>query len=367
MIKKYAIIFFILGLCSCNDITDEQSQVLEFSPPAYFGDFVIPEDNQMTSERVALGRMLFYEQRLSKDENISCASCHIQEFAFADTARFSTGVNGQKGMRNSMSLANMLWNVKFFWDGRANSLEHQVHFPIEDPLEMGQSMQAVVEKLNSLSEYKEPLFKAYGLSSFTEEAVFNAIAQFERTLISSNSKYDKYLRNEMQLTAQEKYGMDLFFTHPEPRISLEGGNCGDCHMNILTAGVNNDFEGFHNNGLDDDENLKEGLFKVTSKQRDFGKFKAPTLRNIALTAPYMHDGRFNTLEEVLDHYNEHVKMNRNLDRLIIEASNVVMNPDTVTQVQLHLNKEQKEAIIAFLNTLTDVDFINNPEYANPFK
>ncbi len=157
--------------------------------------------------------------------------------------------------------------------------------------------------------------------------------------------------------------MELFFTHPEPAISLRGGNCGDCHTNFLTSGARDGLNGFHNNGLDTDANLAEGLFAVTGNEADRGKFKAPTLRNIALTAPYMHDGRFATLEQVVDHYNELIQDSQTLDVLIEEASNEE-NPGTPPR--LFLTQEEKEAILAFLRMLTDETFINNPDFSNPF-
>jgi len=156
----------------------------------------------------------------------------------------------------------------------------------------------------------------------------------------------------------------LFFTHPEPSNSIRGGNCGDCHVNILTSGVNDNFEGFKNNGLDDDSGLEEGLASVTGIPSDKGKFKVPSLRNIALTAPYMHDGRFATLEEVLDHYNEGIKRSETLDPLILEASNESIDPNE--DIKLHLTNEEKEAIIAFLHTLTDYSFITNEKFSDPF-
>ncbi|WP_020526394.1 cytochrome-c peroxidase [Flexithrix dorotheae] len=339
---------------------------LEAELPFYFGkNYEIPDDNPMTIQGVELGRMLFYEKKLSGDNTQACASCHQQKNAFSDSNRFSTGIDGIDGTRNSMSLANLLWNQKFFWDGRANSLEEQALIPIQDPIEMHQSLEDAVAKLQASDIYPPKFKQAFESEIITAENIAKAIAQFERTLISSSSKYDLYLKGEYELTAQEQLGLDLFFTHPVPQINLRGGNCGDCHTNVLTSGELNAFDGFHNNGLDEDNDMQdEGLKNVTGNDFDQAKFKAPTLRNIALTAPYMHDGRFSTLEEVLDHYDLHIKKSTTLDPLIREASNELTLPED--PIRLFLTNEEKEAIIAFLHLLTDEEFINDPRFSDPF-
>lgn len=371
-LNRLSILLFLSVLwISCDD-TEEPSVSfptaydLEAEAPFYFGsNFEIPEDNPMTVEGIALGRMLFYEKKLSGDNTMSCGSCHLQSKAFTDGNQFSEGIDGIEGSFNTMSLANLLWNEKFFWDGRSSSLEEQALIPIEDPIEMHQSLDEAVAKLQNTTEYPEMFNKAFGDEIITAENIGKAIAQFERTLISSNSKYDAYLQGDYTPTSQELKGIDLFFTHPIAQIGLRGGNCGDCHTNILTSGDLNNFNGFHNNGLDDDNGLKSGLEAVTGNSADKGKFKAPTLRNIALTAPYMHDGRFNTLEEVLEHYDQHIRMSATLDPLIIEASNELRSPGD--PVKLFMTDDEKEAILAFLNMLTDNEFITNTAFSDPFK
>ena len=263
-----------------------------------------------------------------------------------------------------MSLANLHWTSRFFWDGRSESLEDQALQPISDPTEMNLPIEEAVVRLQNDPDYPARFKAAFGTDQISADLVSKALAQFMRTLVSGNSRFDQWIKEEIVLTDIEQLGMELFFTHPEASIALRGGNCGDCHLGFLTSGDRNDLLGFHNNGLDSDENLDSGLEAVTGKSEDKGKFKAPTLRNIALTAPYMHDGRFNTLEEVLDHYNEHVESNATLDILILEASNEIITPGE--PVKLHLTSQEKEAIIAFLHTLTDETFITDPAFSDPF-
>jgi cytochrome c peroxidase len=324
--------------------------------PHKFGStFTIPADNPLTIQGIALGRMLFYEKKLSGDNSISCASCHQQRFAFTDGQALSFGVAGKKGRRSAMSLVNLLWSRKFFWDGRATSLEEQALVPIQDTLEMHQSLEGAVKKLKQTKIYPTLFEEAFGTKKLTADLIAKALAQFERTLISSNSRYDQYLRGEIKLTLEEKRGMDLFMTHPEPGERLRGANCGDCHGTYKIF-----MEGFHNNGLDS-ITMDKGRELITQKETDRAKFRAPSLRNIALTAPYMHDGRFKSLEEVLDHYNEHIRQSNTLDPLIIEASNEVKGKT------LRLSTSEKKMVMAFLHTLTDSTFVTNSAFADPFK
>ncbi|QHT70164.1 cytochrome-c peroxidase [Rhodocytophaga rosea] len=324
--------------------------------PHKFGStFTIPADNPLTMQGIALGRMLFYEKKLSGDNTISCANCHQQRFAFTDGQAFSFGVAGKKGRRSAMSLVNLLWAKRFFWDGRASTLEEQALIPIQDTLEMHQSLDGAVKKLQRTKSYPKLFEQAFGTKKITADLIAKALAQFERTLISSNSRYDKFLRGEIKLSMEEKRGMDLFMTHPEPIEKLRGANCGDCHGTYKVF-----MEGFHNNGLDSIASDK-GREMITQKERDRAKFRAPSLRNIAVTGPYMHDGRFKSLEEVLDHYNEHIRQSNNLDPLIIEATNEIKGKS------LQLSPSEKKMVITFLHTLTDSTFITNPEFSDPFR
>lgn len=324
----------------------------QLSIPFYFGNYNIPNDNVLTDSGVALGRRLFYEKKLSGNNTMSCGSCHQQKFGFADPNRFSTGIDGIAGTKQSMALANLMWQDKFFWDGRSSSLEQQALLPISDPIELHQSLDMAISKLQKTSYYPKAFYIAFGDSIINSKNLAKAISQFERTLITSNSKYDLYLQKRYFPTEDELNGLNLFFTHPNPEEGLRGGNCGDCHGGYLTA-----LKGFHNNGLDSEPNI--GLMAVTGNPLDKGKFKTPSLRNIALTAPYMHDGRFTTLEQVLDHYNEHIQPSATLDPLITGASNEINGKS------LKLTKKEKADIVLFLKMLTDSTFISDKRFSDP--
>lgn len=358
----------VCGLVSCGNNEEKPlsgSTQISLDAPDYFpANIAMPADNPLTEEGVQLGRTLFYEKKLSSNGTISCGSCHQQQKAFTDGNQFSFGVNDSIGDMNAMSLSNLHWQNKFFWNGRAGSLETQAVQPIEDPREMNLPIEEAVSRLQADAQYPSLFKLAFGTEEITSDLIGKALAQFERTLVSANSKFDAWIRNEVELTPEEQLGLELFFTHPDPKLQLRGGNCSDCHLGFLTAGDPNGFTGFHNNGLDTDENLPLGLMSVTQNPFDKGKFKAPGLRNIALTAPYMHDGRFQTLEEVLDHYNDHIQNSSTLDVLILEASNEL--PDGSDAVKLHLSDSEKAAIIAFLHSLTDQQFVTNPKFSDPF-
>jgi cytochrome c peroxidase len=361
------LLLFGVALASCQqntetpDPTEPEGPVVP--PTAYVlavpSNFSPPRstrsDNPLTVEGVALGRRLFYEKSLSVTNTIACASCHKQELAFTDGLARAQGVNGSLGTRNTMSLTNMAWASRLNWDGAAATLENQARIPIENPLEMHQSLQAGVARLQASGTYPALFRKAFGSSTITEDDVLKALAQFERTLVSSNSRYDQFQRgNRTILSSFEQQGMLLFSRHPDPSLGVRGGNCSDCHAGPLQAGL-----GFFNNGLD--ATLTDlGLGTVTGQATDNGKFKAPSLRNIALTAPYMHDGRFTTLAQVVDHYNDHVVLNSpNLDPQILNASN------TAGHFTLELTATEKAQIVAFLETLTDTTFTHDRRFSKP--
>jgi cytochrome c peroxidase len=357
--KNVFILMIMVATFACKNSSEDEPltpelQPYQFKAPAYFGDYRIPANNPTTVEGVELGRMLFYEPMLSGNNTMTCASCHVQANAFTDTNRFSKGIDGVQGTRNSMAISNVLWQSKFFWDGRATSLENQATAPIENPIELHQSLADAVSKLQKSSHYPDLFKKVFGSATITADHIAKAIAQFERTLISANSKYDQYLRGEAVLTESELRGRNLFFTHPSPENKLRGGNCGDCHTGDLAGNG-----AFHNNGLDSIF-VDKGLEYATFNEYDRGKFKTPSLRNIGYTAPYMHDGRFKTLKQVLDHYNEHVKTSLTLDPLM-SATN------TVGSKTLELTEQEKQDIIDFLGTLNDETFVTNPKFSNPFK
>ncbi|MAY83555.1 MAG: cytochrome-c peroxidase [Flavobacteriales bacterium] len=316
----------------------------------------IPADNPLTVEGVKLGRMLFYEKRFSKNNLLSCAGCHRQEHAFTDTARFSLGVRNKEGSRQSMSVFNMAWNSnEFFWDGRAHLLRDQSLMPIEDSLEMDESLENVIQKLSADQQYKDQFTRAFGSPEITTEKMSLAMEQFMNSIVSNDSKYDRYINGLVSLDSNEERGRVLFFSEFNPAFpSLSGADCQHCH-----SAPNFENDAYMNNGLDTDAQMTDnGRMKATNSASDKGKFKVPSLRNIELTAPYMHDGRFETLEEVIDHYNVGLQNSTTLDPTLVYPLN---------NGGLQLTEEDKRDLIAFLKTLTDYSLITNPEFSDPFK
>lgn len=305
----------------------------------------IPTDNPLTVEGVDLGKRLFYDPILSGDNTQSCATCHQQKYAFTDPDQFSLGIDGLRGTRNAMQIVNIQWTEQLFWDGRADGLEQQALEPVENPIEMHETWANAIEELVAHKDYPTLFYKAFGTKNITKELTAKAIAQFERILISKDAKYDKTIAsgNGLFFTDEELNGFDIFNT--------ERGDCFHCHGSILFTD-----NSFHNNGLDSNH-LDVGLGMISGKENDTGKFKTPTLRNIALTAPYMHDGRFQTLEEVIDFYSEGLQNSNTIDPLM----------KNVHKGGIQLSHQEKKDLIAFLHTLTDTVFVNNPEYATPFK
>lgn len=298
----------------------------------------IPSDNPMTEEGVELGKKLFYDPILSQNNTHSCASCHFQSKSFSDPSQFSVGVNGAVGDKNASTLVNLAWNTFNFWDGRVKSLEDQALDPITNVQELHTSWREVILKLKDRQDYREMFSKAFNTVDFDSLHVVKAIAQFERTLISGNSKYDRFVNDELDLTTSERRGLQIF--------NSEKGDCFHCHSYPLFT--SNDF---HNNGLDEDFSMHNGRMDITNDPFDKGKFKSPSLRNVELTAPYMHDGRFQTLEEVIEHYNFGGHQSTTIDPLMKKVG-----------IGLGLTSEEKNDLINFLKTLTDSTFINNPKF-----
>ncbi len=363
--RALAALFICAGLGGQTLTAGTSPRPIEgFEAPFVFGRFAIPADNPLTQEAFELGRRLFYDPILSGDNSMSCASCHEQERAFTDGRALAIGRDGEELEFNSMSLANLLWGPQlFFWDGRSPSLEHQVLEPLLNPFEMNQPLDALVAELSADPVYPAMFEAAYG--RLDEHSISRALATFLRLLISSDSKYDRYLLGDAVLTDQEELGRKLFMAHPDVKTSLRGGNCIDCHSQFVTAGFSDGFDGFSNNGLDPDADLKPGLAATTNYGPDFGKFKVPSLRNIAVTGPYMHDGRFDTLEDVMAHYNHGIVRSKTLSPLILEADNLVADPTAA--LGLRLEQHEIDAIIAFLHTLTDQTFLDDPAFSNPFE
>jgi cytochrome c peroxidase len=330
-----------------DDVTDTPYQTTPYKieTPAGFPAMNIPADNPITVEGVALGRKLFYDKILSGNNTQSCASCHNQALSFTDNGtQFSTGITGAIGTRNAQPLINLGYNLHYFWDGRGTTLEEQILEPVSNPIEMHLSWNEAAAKLNANSTYVNEFKNAFGISTIDSSYVVKAIAQFIRTMISYNSKLDKRLRNEISLTPSELNGYVIYVT--------ERGDCFHCH-NIDAGRLMTD-NLFHNNGLDSVfTDLGRGA--ITGNAFDYGKFLTPTLRNIALTAPYMHDGRFQTLEEVVEHYNSGGKASSTVDPLMKHVG-----------TGLNLSNQEKADLVAFLKTMTDTSFINDTRFRSPF-
>jgi cytochrome c peroxidase len=358
-----AALLAVLAAGGCHKPRPAATPLTDFSAPFVFGRFTVPADNPLTKESVELGRRLFYDPRLSANGEVSCSTCHIQRLAFTDGRATSVGVSGKPLPFNSMSLANLMWGPqRFFWNGRAATLEEQVLTPLQHPDEMAKDLGRLASQLAADARYRKLFETAYGEISMA--TIVRALASFERTLMSTNSRYDQFLRGELTLDPQEELGRKLFMAHPDVKVSLRGANCIDCHSQFLTGGSSARYDGFSNNGLDDEAHLQPGLQVVTGNPAHRGMFKVPSLRNIDLTAPYMHDGRFTSLEQVLDHYDSGIKNSSTLSPLIVEADN--RGAAAAGRISLHLTAGEKSAIIAFLHTLTDRDFVTAERFSDPF-
>jgi|TARA_B110000116_G_scaffold151255_1_gene130761 cytochrome c peroxidase len=270
--------------------------------------FKVPADNPITKEKVELGRLLFFDKRLSANNTIACASCHIPALAFTDGQPVSTGINSQQGGRSAPTAINRGFSTAQFWDGRAATLEDQSIGPFANLIEHGfASHDELIKKINSIKGYKKLFSDVYGKKKLTKENVGRAIAAFQRTLISGNSPFDRfdYDGDQKAISESAKRGKNLFF---------DKARCNLCHM-----GTNFSDEKFHNIGIgwDDSDTLDLGRYRVSKNEKDLGAFKTPTLREITKTAPYMHDGRFATLEDVIKHYNKGGVKNPFLDNQVI--------------------------------------------------
>lgn len=332
-------LFFFILLCqiSCKKETPIENQV--FTPyqlqiPKGFDEPEIPSENQLSQERVALGKMLFFDPILSRDSSISCGTCHLQNLAFTDGNEISIGIENRKGFRNTVGLSNVAYQPYLFKEGGVPTLEQQVIAPIEDENEMDFTFLEAVKRIEKHPIYPDLILKAYG-RDVDAYSISRAIACFERTLISGNSNFDRYEFHDEKtaLNESEIRGKNLFFS--------DKTNCSSCHN-----GFNFTNNAFENNGLlnqyDD-----QGRFRITFDSTDIGKFKIPSLRNVEQTAPYMHNGSLGSLEEVVEHYNSGGSDHSN------------KNP----QIEgLNLSEEEKIDLVAFLKSLTDWDFLENEAY-----
>ena len=325
-----------------------------FPLPAHFPQPDLPKDNPLTVEGVALGQKLFFDTRLSGNNTQSCASCHQPEYAFANGGKaVSVGIDGKPGIRRAMPLFNLAWQSAFTWDGRRTRLRDQVLAPIQDVREMRQTLAATVGKLQADAKYPQlfgVVFGSFGNSAnlkanISAKRIGLAIEQYLLTLVAADAKFDRALRGEAQFTDEEKRGLLLFITEYDPARGKTGADCFHCHGGNLFT----DYQ-FRNNGLDaqvkagSSEGGKDaGRFLVTGREADRGKFKTPSLRNVELTAPYMHDGRFRSLEDVVRHYSAGIQRSDTLD------PNIAKHPDS----GMALSDADVKALVAFLKTLTD--------------
>lgn len=362
--QKIAVVVSVLALtvaCTKQAIEPEvvkptQNQLFvapsNFSTPVY--DF---SKNPVTEDGFQLGRTLFYDGMLSRDGTISCGECHRQEYAFTHHQHdISHGIEDRIGERNAPAIQNVAWMKEFFWDGGVHDLDLFSIAPIQNPVEMDETMTNVINKLKKSDKYPLLFEKAFGSKEITTERFLKALSQFMLVLTSSNSKYDKYIRKEAggTLTADELEGMNIF-----------NQKCSSCHAGELFTS-----QTYHNNGLvletkrqvyiqESDKvivkTLKdEGRYRITQNPADLYKFKVPSLRNVAVTRPYMHDGRFWTLEDVLNHYADNMVDNGYVDAAFRQQNGKVGIP---------LTDNEKQKILAFLNTLTDKSLLLNPKFS----
>jgi cytochrome c peroxidase len=338
----FLVLSAVLILNSCKEKQDPEGPFqLEFPSnfpsPIYSGT----EKNPITKGGVALGRLLFYDTRLSEDNSISCGSCHQQFAAFShlDHPR-SHGIYGLFGTRNSPAVQNMAWNPDFMWDGGVNHLEIMPVAPITNPVEMNETMKNVVKKLNQDAGYRLRFKEVFGVDSIDDQKLLFAMAQFMTSMISADSKYDFAVRGErnVSLSKTELEGKQLF-----------EAKCASCHAGALFTD-----HSFRNNGLS--LTSDSGRAHITGLSSDRYKFRVPSLRNVELTRPYMHDGRFKTLKQVLDHYDNGVQTTQNLDPILTQNG----------YTGIELSEEEKEKLITFLKTLSDETFISNPKFSDPF-
>jgi len=351
--KMFRKIFFFIGIpivlitaCIKDPMHDDHNDGhthVNLDVPAGLPEMNIPATNPLTVEGIALGRKLFFDPILSADSTQSCGSCHDPKKYFVDAEnQFSIGIDGIAGNRNSMPLFNVGYSKSLFWDGGAPTLEDQAIDPIVNPIEMHNTWKKAVSDLQKTSDYPSLFEVAFPESDSIEtKYVVRALAQFERTLLSANSKFDQNRAGTYEFTAQEQRGLDVY-------IAEDKGDCFHCHS---FGGTFTDFE-MRNNGLDL-VYKDSGRYRVTFNPADIGKFKTPTLRNILFTAPYMHDGRFKTIRECIDHYNTGVQDHPNASPLVTQRPKGRMSEQDI------------DDLIAFLGTLTDEEFINNPAFQNP--
>lgn len=335
----FVVVFFFFVSCKKEEIiTPISKDAFVFDQPTTFPKPVYTyTNNPITLKGYELGRFLFYDPILSLDSSITCSTCHAQQHGFADhNIPLSKGVNGKFGKRNAPALMNLAWSSTFMWDGGVNHIEVQPVVPLTDEHEMGETMANLVVKLNRSSFYKQKFQEAFGVETITDQKLLHALAQFTSMLVSANSKYDQVIAGKTTFTSEEKQGYELFKT-----------KCAACHREPLFTDYS-----YRNSGIESD--IKDiGVERVTQDPNDKGKFKVPTLRNVEFSYPYMHDGRFTNLEQV-----------------VAFKSNGIQDSPTVDPFLKHglnLSKEEQKALVSFLRTLSDYSYIGNPKYAEPVR
>jgi len=333
----------LLLFFSCGEVdTTDPSDAFKFEQPEHFPATTYTFDNNpLSKEGFELGRKLFYDPLLSRDGSVSCNSCHIQATGFADSQQhpFSVGVDERRGNRNAPPLFNMAFMREYFWDGGVTHLDFVPINAIQSDVEMDESLANVVAKLNKHPEYPVLFRNAFGVDSVSSPHLLHALSQFIVLMVSAGSRYDEFVQNKgAGLSDEEMEGMALFES-----------KCGVCHAGSLFS----DFS-YRNNGISE-QFADPGRARITETEEDRGKFRVPTLRNIALTAPYMHNARFKTLEEVLEHYSSMVKDSPGLDPLLRQGD----------RLGISISEQEKKKIIAFLHTLTDRKFVADPRFQNP--
>ena len=332
------ILFLAVG-CTPTESTEPASL---FRVPANFPKPIYDvEKNPVTKDGFELGKALFNDPLLSRDLTISCAECHNQSSGFTHHGHdLSHGIENRKGTRNSLPIQNMAWESEFFWDGGVGDLDFVPIAPIENPVEMDEKTGAVLEKIRKSPRYPAMFKRAYGSEEITSAKFLKALSQFMLTLVSADSRYDKFVRNEGgTLTPDESAGLTIFKQ-----------KCGSCHAGEIFTD-----RSYRNNGLTIQGAMDEGRYRISTNESDRYKFRVPSLRNVAVTGPYMHDGRFYTLEAVLDHYDKGVQTTPNLDPLL--------NKDGKRGIAL--STDEKRQVVAFLKTLTDDTFLKDKRFSTP--
>ena len=324
--------------CSADKEVSNNSLAQLIRPEHFPAAHYTHSNNHYTREGFELGKRLFFDPILSRDSTISCASCHHQSHAFADRQKaLSLGINGGVSTRNSPPIFNLAWNKSFMWDGGINHIEIMPFAPIINPKEMDDNLNNIIRKLNHHPKYLTLFQTVFRKPKIDDQQLFWALAQYMSNLVSANSRYDKFIHGKEHFTTSETKGLKLFRQH-----------CESCHREPLMTD-----NGFHNNGLDD-QFKDQGRYLISQNELDLGRFKTPSLRNIALTAPYMHDGRIENLSEVIEHYSSKIKSSASLS-----------SPLDQNVGGFQFNEEEKKALVDFLHTLTDQEFVKNKALVYP--